>query len=236
VVLSEKMAKKYFGEAEPLGKAIAINLGYQFEDFVVTGVAENVPDNSSIRFDFVLPYVKYPSYESALQRWNSNRTSTFVQLAAEHEATALEKQFPQFVKKYFGAIIQTAQNQGQLSKEADAFQLHLQALTDIHLNPNFANSIEPTSNPVYSYILAGIAILVLLIACFNFMILAVGRSTSRAKEVGIRKAVGAGRTQLLQQFFGEALLLSFLALLVGIVMAELFLPSFNQLAGNLDFL
>ncbi|MCI0695559.1 ABC transporter permease [candidate division KSB1 bacterium] len=232
IVLSEKMAQKYFHNAEPLGQRLALNFGNQFEDFVVTGVAQNAPENSSIRFDFVLPYIKYPAYESALKRWNSNRTSTFIQLADMHEATALENQFPPFVEKYFGALIQAAQSDGQLTKDADAFQLRLQALTDIHLNPNFANSIEPASNPVYSYILAGIAVLVLLIACFNFMILAVGRSTSRAKEVGIRKVVGAGRVQLLRQFFGEALLLSFIALLLGIGMAELFLPEFNQLAGK----
>jgi putative ABC transport system permease protein len=232
IVLSEKMAQKYFNDVEPLGQRLALNFGNQFEDFVVTGVAQNAPENSSIRFDFVLPYLKYPAYESALKRWNSNRTSTFIQLADKHEAMALEKQFPPFVEKYFGALIQAAQNDGQLSKDADAFQLRLQALTDIHLNPNFANSIEPVSNPVYSYILAGIAVLVLLIACFNFMILAIGRSTSRAKEVGVRKVVGAGRTQLLRQFFGEALLLSFIALLLGIGMAELCLPEFNQLAGK----
>jgi putative ABC transport system permease protein len=232
IVLSEKMAQKYFGDAEPLSQRLALNFGNQFEDFIVTGVAQNAPDNSSIRFDFVLPYIKYPAYESALTRWNSNRTSTFIQLADKNQATALEKQFPSFVEKYFGALIQAAQNDGELSKDADALQLRLQPLTDIHLNPNFVNSLEPTSNPVYSYILAGIAVLVLLIACCNFMILAVGRSTSRAREVGVRKVVGAARVQLLRQFFGEALLLNFLALLLGIGLAELFLPEFNQLAGK----
>ncbi len=232
LVLTEKLATKYFGAEEPLGERLAVDLGYGFEDFIVTGVARSTPGNSSISFDLVLPYVKYPSYTAALKRWNSNRTSIFVELAARHEAAALEKQFPVLVDKYFGEIIRGARNDGELSTDADALQLRLQPLRDIHLSADLRSSMEPASDPRYAYILAGMAILVLLIACCNFMILAVGRSTSRAKEVGMRKVAGALRRQIAWQFLGEAICLSLLALLLGLGLAELLLPTFSHLAGQ----
>ncbi len=116
--------------------------------------------------------------------------------------------------------------------EAAGTRLQVQPLTDIHLSPEVAGGLTPASNPTYSYVLAGIALLVLLIACINFMILSLGRSAGRALEVGIRKAAGAQRGQLRGQFFGEAILTSTLALIVGVVLAMLLLPAFNELSGR----
>ena len=126
----------------------------------------------------------------------------------------LVPKFPVFVEKHFN----------------DPAEIILQPLTDIHLNPEIGSGgLEPVSDPKYSYILSGIALAVLIIACINFMTISLGRSSSRALEVGMRKVLGAQRTQLLRQFWGEALLMSFLALIIGIGIAEVFLPMFNSL-------
>jgi len=116
------------------------------------------------------------------------------------------------------------------SEEDQSRYYKLQPLRDVHLNPALSGISVPSSDPIYSYILAAIAIAVLLIACINFISLAIGRSSSRTREVGMRKVLGAKRLQLMRQHWGEALILSFLALCIAVVIAELFLPTFNSLA------
>ncbi len=232
VVVTEKMARKYFGDEDPLGKRLHINIRGRAEDFVVTAVTKNVPDNSSIRFQFLLPIQKYGSYERVKESWRNFNGSLFIRLDQNAATVALEHKLPPFVQKYFGGMIERGQSEGYLSKDADAFLLRFQPLREMYLGSVDISSQEDKSNPVYSYILAGIAGLVLLVACINFMTLAIGRAASRAKEIGVRKVLGAVRLHLIRQFWGEALLLSFFAFVLGLVLAELFLPAFNQLASK----
>jgi len=232
VVITEKMAQKYFGNDDPLGKSLHINIRGLAEDFAITAVAKNVPDHSSLQFQFLLPIQKHGSYERTKESWRNFNGSLFVRLDGNATVAALEQKLPPFVQKYFGSMIERNQSEGYLSKDADAFLLRLQPLREVHLGSVDISSQEEKSNPMYSYILAGIAGLVLLIACINFMTLAIGRAASRAKEIGVRKVLGAVRLHLIRQFWGEALLLSLFAFVLGLVLAELFLPAFNQLASK----
>lgn len=220
-VITPETATKYFGEEDPLGKTLTINLGETSLDFTVTGIIGKPPQNSSIEFDLLLPVdpLKYNFPEDLLHSWNIVVMQTFVQLAPRTEAEALEQKLPALTDRLF-------------AEEERGFRrsYQLQALADIHLNNKLEGITGPTSDPLYSHILAAIAMAVLLIACINFTTLAVGRSSGRAREVGLRKVLGAGRTQLMRQFWGEALLLSLVALVLGVVLAELFLPTFNGLA------
>lgn len=220
-VITAETARKYFGEEDPLGKTLTINLGEASLDFTVTGIIQEPPENSSIRFDLLLPVdpLKYNFPEDLLHSWNIVVMQSFVELVPGTDAKTLEQKLLALTTRLF-------------REEERGFQrsYRLQPLADIHLNNQLDGVTGPTSNPLYSHILSAIAIAVMLLACINFTTLAVGRSSGRAREVGLRKVLGAGRTQLMRQFWGEALLLSLAALVLGIVLTELFLPTFNILA------
>jgi len=207
VVLTEAMAQKYFGDANPLGETLAIRLFEDtYEDFTVTGVVGAFPGNSSITFDFLLPYEKYRSLvgEETYGSWQSYSGTTFVELTEQADPAALEARLSPTLARYAGRELAYG----------------LDPLSRVYLR-NTAG---------YSLVLSGIGLIVLMIACINFMTLTMGRATMRAREIGMRKVLGALRGQLARQFWGEALLMSFVALLLGVVLAWLFLPTFNQLA------
>ena len=225
VVISRSAAEKYFGTESPLGRQLTI----RGEPFAVTGVAENTPVNSSIRFDFLLPFDKMFAIDDwvkqAIGNWNFSVTSTYVELSDPERASLLEDQLPGFVESHFSQM--------------GSPYLALQPIPDMHLNQEVGSGLGPTSDPDRSYILICTALLVLFIACVNFMNLAVCRSSSRAKEVGLRKVFGAQKTQITGQFLGETAVLSCFALVFGVILAHLFLPVFNMLAGTslvLDYL
>ena len=237
VVLSDAVARKFFGNENPVGKRLTLRsqkrivkdgrISYPSQDFMVTGVAEPFPENSSIRFDLLLPYENVAFFfQWDITKWSRRNTcNIYVQLSAEAQPAELEAKLAPLVKKVlFPGMDETASRLG------------IQPLTDLYLNPHYLNWIdhgtEPASDPNNSYTLSGIALLVLLIACINFTNLAVGRSSTRSKEVGVRKVVGALRMHLIKQFWGESILLSSIALLFGIALAELCLPAFNDLIGK----
>lgn len=230
VVMSETLAEKYFGDAMPLGKTLSLRFGDTARDFIVNGVSQKLPDNSSLKFDLVLPYISSPNYAEFENAWTAWGAETFIQTTTGTQPAVLQNKFENFVKSYYGDMVHTWQVLGWLAKEEDALKLRLQPLSAIYLDPNVENTFLPTSNPKYSYILASIGLMVLLIACINFMTLAIGRTANRTMEVGMRKTLGALRGQLVRQFWGEAILFSFFALLLGIMLAETFLPVFNALA------
>ena len=233
VVLSESMARKYFGDEDPMDKRLALRLTDHFEDFVVTGIAKEVPGNSSIRFGILVPFSRIVQLDAkAVDRWEWSSNFTYVKLRENTPVTEVEKKLVPFRAKYRPNEAQELRDRGFWSGDGIPVGFHLQPLTDIHLNTQIDGGLTPPSNPSYSYILGSIALGVLLIACINFMTLAIGRSASRAREIGVRKVVGAPRGQLMRQFWGEAILLSCLALAVGIGLAELLLPVFNELAGK----
>ncbi len=222
LVLTQATAQKYFGEENPLGKILMVENKF---DFTVTGVVESVHPQSHFRFDFLATIV---SLNEIMGSWvfNSHKSwhwppmYTYILLPPNYTVAKLESQFPEFIRKHIGewAVSQRA--------------LRLQRLTDIHLHSDLESELEPTSKMAYIYIFSAAALLILLIACFNFMNLATARSTNRAKEVGLRKVVGAEQAQLIRQFLSESLFYAVLALLVAITLIELFLPTFNALVGK----
>jgi len=232
IVLTRPMATKYFGTENPIGKQLLVRNRGSEEPFVVAAVTEAMPVNSSIQFDFLANITKSGNYERLKDAWTWSNGSAFLQLAPGTSPTDLERKLGPFIQTHFGKDVQRLQSDRILSREANAFHLELQPLTSIHLDTKVESTPEEKGNPTYSLILGGIALLVMTIACINFVTMAIGRSANRAKEVGVRKVSGAFRTQLMGQFWGEALLLATIALGLGIVLAELFLPTFCQLIGK----
>ena len=223
VVLSERLATKYFGTVDPINKVLAIQMAEQVENFTVKAIAKDAPSNSSIQYDILISDLNYAKlYPRALNAWFNVFPETFVLLEKGALQSSVEEKFP--------SILRTAIGEEDFVKSK--YKAGLQPLTDIHLNVNYPTGIAAVNNPKYAYILAGIAVLILFIACINFVTLSVGRSLKRAKEVGIRKVAGAVRTQLIMQFVGEAVLITLFALLLGVGLAVLSLPLFNELAGK----
>lgn len=224
VVLSEAYASRYFGAANPIDKVIAIQLGERFEDFVVKGIAQ-VPTNSSIRFDLLisdLNYTRLYNPRVLTSAWFNVNPETYVLLQEGVDPVALQAKFPDLFKTLLG----------EEDYKNSKYLVGLQPIKDIHLNTTMPTGSAPVSDPKYSYILAAIAGLILFVACINFVTLAVGRSLHRAREVGIRKVVGAQRQQLITQFLSEAILVTVVSILIGLAAARLCLPVFNDLAGK----
>ncbi|WP_234573178.1 ABC transporter permease [Rhodohalobacter sp. 614A] len=227
VVLTREMAGKYFGDENPVGKTMEIRLNQQFESFVVSGVAQNIPGNSTIQFGILLPFQRLLMFDEAFKSnadsWHFYSAHTYVQLNSGSRESQIESNLPAFYEKYHATDIAQEKEAGRYdSTETDTYNLN--PIQEIHLTRD--------SDPSYSIILSGIAIAVLIIACINFMTLSIGRSVRRATEVGVRKVVGADRKQLMVQFWGEAFFLSSIALALGVMMAEIFLPVFNQLTDK----
>jgi putative ABC transport system permease protein len=220
VILTQASAQKLFGKENPIGKRIT-HYGGDTVSFVVTGVLENVPQNSQLQFDALY------SFSSIYQpwmfsNWGGNWLDTYFELAPNTNVAALEKRFPAYLKKYM------AENDNWKS-----YELFLLPFKDVHagatdIGLDYLNYQKFDKN--YTNIFFAIALVVLLIACINFMNLSTARSAERAREVGIRKSIGAHRWQLSTQFISESIILSFFALILAIVLVALFLPYVNNLS------
>ena len=224
IVISEATAERFFGSADPLQQVLSIRVGDAYKNFTVTGVIQNPPSNSSLEYHILMPYENLESLvgEQGMRSWFNIYGSTYLSLQ--------KGAYPEQVVPKFASMMHTTL--GKEVYEKTQYKVGLQPLTDIHLNPEFPGNLASVSDPVYSYILAAIALLILLIACVNFMTLSISRSTSRAKEVGIRKTIGAVRQHLMYQFWGEALIMTFISFVFGITFAEALLPFFNDLSGT----
>jgi putative ABC transport system permease protein len=204
IVLTRAAAMKYFGKIDVINEVVSLQLGETFEDFRVAAITEDVPGNSSITFNCIISSLNLPKlyHEQTLtSAWFNVTPETYIQLNPDADAKALMSKFPALFKSILGDEYETSK-----------YFVGLQPLLDIHLNTDFPKGAAPVSNPKYGYILAGVAILVLFLACINFITLSIGRTLKRAKEVGIRKVVGAVRSQLIAQFIGEAVLTTFVSL------------------------
>lgn len=230
VVLSQSTAAKYFGSENPVGQVILMEDGNEFISLRISAVAEDAPENSSITYNVVRNLTSVERSNDPT-RWLDMYINTFVSLHPGTNPSELESKFPAVVEKYAGERIR------QINAEyGDKFflTLYLQPLTDIHLNPQIGafNGLREAGNPVYAYVLVGIGVFILLLACINFVNLSLARSLPRAKEIGLRKVVGAGKGQLRKQFLGEALLLCAVAILLGFIIAEFSIPFFNDATGK----
>lgn len=221
VVISKSVAIRHFGNTDALNKVLSIRIGDELRDFIVTGVLEDAPSNSTIQYSLLIPeqYFEPIIGENGLVSWFNIYGPIYLSLRDGVDPNALDAKFTSMMKTALG----------EEAYEQTQYKVGLQPLTDVHLNTDFPNS---GSDPIYSYILSAIAFLILLIACVNFMTLSISKSISRAKEVGVRKTIGAVREHLMYQFWGEALLMTLLSVGLGATVAELLLPYFNELSGT----
>ncbi|HEV8514371.1 MAG TPA: ABC transporter permease [Cyclobacteriaceae bacterium] len=229
VIISEATAEKYFGKEDALGKV----LGGDFGEMKVTAVFKNLPDNSHLRFDFV-GSVGGPQFRQFINRENYTGfdSHTYIKLKPGTDPKALEAKFPKMVDTYAAAHIEhdLGKSWEDYKKAGNGYVYTLQPLTSIHLDPsNLELTITPSGNLKYVYILSFIAILIVVIACINFMNLSTARSAERAREVGVRKVMGSIRSQLIIQFLTEAILLSLIGMVIAIAGVYMLLPSFNDL-------
>lgn len=228
VVLTASTAKKYFGDDDPLGKTLTIFN----QERVVTAICEDVPPQSHFDFDVLFKF-----NPDAFGRINFTAFSahTYVELTSDADPQDIESRFPQLVDRYAAAQIEQNLDKSweDYKKEGNGYRYFLQPLTSIHLDPtNLEAKQEQGGNIYYIYFLIAIAILVIVIACINFMNLATARSAERAREVGVRKTMGSLRHQLVSQFLIESIVLSMTATMVATAIVYLVLPSFNSLANK----
>ena len=228
VVISAPMARKYFGDEDPLGKTLEIDVWGLRNDYIVTAVVEDVPSNTHFTFDFLTPFSFIENLpQDALNgmvnyvvNWQNSIVFTYLRLQEGVSPDELEARLPMFIAKHRGA------------KAATDLKFHLQPITAIHLHSSLGNELAANSDIGYVYVFSAIGLLIVLIACINFMNLSTARSMQRAKEVGMRKVFGAHRAHLTRQFLGESMLLSFLALPLALVLMQVLLPVFNHLVGK----
>lgn len=229
IVLTPEIATKYFGKDDPMGKIITLDLQGE-KQFTVTGLIEAPPSNSSLSFKILVPTENQFSYERNREQWGNFGYPTFIQLHQNANLTDLKQKVDKLIEQKMGDRLERWRKDGNVPEEYPVFELTYTNLADIHLDTEV--SWEKVSDPKYSWILGGIALLITLIASINYISLALTTSASRKIEVGIRKVVGAQKKQLVSQFGMESMVLAFVSLLIGLSLAFLFLPAFNEFTGK----
>jgi len=230
MVITEQTAKKYFGTTDVLGKTLEIEFDKKFQPFTITAVARDCPQNSTIKFDILLSFKFYDKFEPDDQ-WLNFDLSTFVVLAPGASPNTVVAKMKRVYQEKSAEQIKTAREKYGFKGSVN---WGLQPLTAIHLSKDYdaEDELSDASNPMYSYLLTGIAIFILLIACINFINLTVARALKRSKEIGIRKVIGGRRTQLILQFMGESFLACGISFTIAIGLAFVTLPVFNELANK----
>jgi putative ABC transport system permease protein len=228
-VLTEAVAKKYFGNDNPLGKTFTFDTEGELT-FVVAGIIETPPANSSIEFEMLLPIENRPYFKRNRESWGSFGYPTFIQLRDKTSLTAFKPNFEKLTEKYLGERFKKRRERQHIPAEFSVGDFRLVNLSDVHLNTEV--SWPHSSDPKYSLILGGIALLILVIACINYISLALTTSASRRVEVGIRKVVGAAKRQLVYQFAVESIALSLIAMIAGVLFAIIALPVFNSFTNK----
>ncbi len=211
IVISKKMAEKFFGSTDVVGKTLKVNNQH---DYVVTGVIQDLPENVSFRFNWLAPFQIFENENSWLKQWNSNGITTYAEVQPVANIAALNMLLHDYIQ----------------TKEPKAeAKLSIYPMKKWRLYDNYVNGVEEGGRIKYVNLFSTIAWIILLIACINFMNLATARSEQRAREVGVRKVMGAGKRMLITQFIGEALIMSFVSALLAIGIIGLALPGFNSL-------
>jgi len=224
VVLTQKLAQVLFGKTSGLiGKTVLVKDNIPF---TVAGVIKDLPGNHHLKFDAVLPYFNYTINTVKADNWGSFNTLTYLMLNEAATARKLESKIPAFYKKYIAKTV------GDEGDQKVSFKITFQPLSEIHLKSSHLLGEENGSTMRYVYTISVIGFFILLIAIVNYINLATARATGRAREIGIRKAVGSQRFQLIAQFLAESMLISFLAMSTSILLLYLLLPFFNSVADK----
>ena len=230
IVISEDLAKQQFGTSDATGKTILLKRDDRLQPYVVTGVAKRCPQNSSIKFQVLLPFIQPPEAAQDITNWFSFFLQTYVLLTPNANVKTVQSKMQQVYKRDARELIAGMETENKV-KDRTAYML--QPFTEIHLGNDVSQEdIADASKPVFSYLLSGIAIFILLIACINFVNLTVARSLRRAKEIGIRKVAGSSREQLIIQFLGESFILCLFAFVLSISIVQVALPVFSDLSNK----
>ncbi|MBN8877273.1 MAG: ABC transporter permease [Sphingobacteriales bacterium] len=217
VIISETLADKFFGKENPVGKTLKMNgkSAYSVDGlYTITGVFVDLPANCSYHFQWVSPYETWENANPWAKPWSNNMAETIVELNSPADATVINKK----LINYLSTKIEGSKN-----------QCFLFSMNDWNLRDQFENGVQTGGKIKYVHLFSSIAIIILLIACINFMNLATARSEQRAKEVGVLKVMGAGRGRLIGKFIGESIFMSFIAVVLAIVMLYLLMPAYNSL-------
>lgn len=218
MVITESAAKKYFGADDPVGKTVKIG---GTKDFIITGVAKDAPDASQIKFDFVGSFSSLNA--SKEEKWNEANYITYLLLQSENNLPVVQSKVDAYIKKV---------GKEEMQLQGSQFMAyHLEPLTSVHLHSKL-DGFEPNNNILYIYIMAAVAVLMLLVACVNYTNLSTAQSAKRSAEISMRKVMGAERSQVFYQFISESFLLTLLAVLLALGLSALLLPSFDQLSGK----
>lgn len=227
VLISESMARKYFGDADPIGKQLAVDSDSHLIE--VVAVFKDVPANSHFHFDFLISYVREKAFEGddSFYSWADFGHYNYIRLTPGSDPKALEAKLLDWVVKYIPI------SPGNLAGlKRSNFGFRVQPVTDIHLHSQLRWELGVNGNIESIYILGAAAVLILIIACLNFMNLTTARATERAKEVGVRKSLGAQKRQLILQFLAESTMTTLVAVVLSVVFIELLIPFFNQVTGS----
>lgn len=221
-ILSEKASEKYFGKENPIGKTFMVDT-FLYE---VTGIMKNIPGNTHLKFNILFSWssydISYPRPHDWPSAWALGNMCTYIKLIDGADPDAFESKISDLVHRYDGE---------NLASRGVEVSLFLQKINSIHLNSNLIWEPSPPGNKLYIFIFSGIGLLIILIACLNFMNLSTAKYLNRTMEVGIRKTVGASRRSLIKQFYGESLLIAFISHIIAMIITELSLPLFNDLFG-----
>ena len=234
VVITESAAKRYFGAENPLGKIILRGEGKYANE--ITGIAKDPPPNSHLQFDMVFSGETWNYMQN--DHWSNTGLYTYVKTRSAADAPSVKNKLDALTEKNMGPELETiiGLTQKEFKANGNSFGFFLQPLLDIHLKSDLGSELTPNGNIQYLFIFGAIAAFILLIACINFMNLSTARSATRAKEVGVRKSIGAMRSKLIIQFLSESLIYSFMSTVLALAIVGLVFPAFNTLAGkNLEF-
>jgi putative ABC transport system permease protein len=231
VAVSQTAAEAYLGENAAPGQVLRVSVGGQQRPFRVTAIFEDLPHNTHLQGDFIASFTTLNSlrHEMMMSSWMASFHFSYVLLSEGADPAALENQLQDMVDTHFGQDIRNLLN---IDNPRDFLKILLVPVTDIHLHGNRAWEFEPPGNITSVRVFSLVALLLLVIAGINFMNLSTARASGRALEVGVRKASGASRAQLIRQFMGETLLFSFVGLLLAIVLIELAMPFFASFTGK----
>lgn len=229
LVLSETTANKIFGEENPINKMLKV--GNDSTRYRVTGIMEDIPDNTHFRANAIGSFMT--NDRSQDQTWLSNSFSTYVLLHPNSDPAEANARFAPMIEKYVGpeVVKYFGISLSDFLEQGNKYNMYLQKLTDIHLDPSIDQELRAANDPKYLWIFGSIAVLIIVIASINFMNLSTAQASKRAKEVGIKKVSGSTRGLLLSQFLIETIILSFIALIITVLITELSLPYFNKLLG-----
>lgn len=227
LVFTETSAKKYFGDEDPVGKTLTLIHGEYSGEFVVTGVAEDAPHNSTVQFTMLIQFETLGMFGSGeqLTRWRgwSDGMQTYVEVEDENAEMRLMDRYPAFAQQYYPHVLESWRFE---SSDAVPLSFGLQKMTNIHINPG----VKDFPVLILVYILTGgIAFIILFIACVNFMTLSIGSAARRSVEIGIRKVLGAERRMLIRRFLIESVVMTGVAVVLGLLFVALVLPVFNEL-------